>query len=206
MKQTKPAQAMELRSLSPVLGGPEEVSRVPCSVSARCAIFAVIAVIACGDSSRAEWRRAEEEAIVATVLRDLVQLPPDFHAPEFKPPVFCADVAESEHGPYRDAPAGALARLRAEGFHVVARSECEFPGYRLKADGTQVTLIGVSAIEWKADDFVKLQARRLIGDLAGQGYTYTLSRTPRGWQIDTARDTWVAEAAQQRVEADEARA
>jgi hypothetical protein len=160
---------------------------------AQCAfLFAVATVAGSCHSSRAAFRRAQEEAIVATVLKDLAALPPDFHQPDFKPAVFCAYVADSEHGPYRDAPVGALARLRAEGFHVVPQSECELPRYRLKADGTHVALIGVSAIEWKADDFVKLQAGRLIGPLAGQGYTYTLSRTPRGWQVDTVRKTWVA--------------
>ncbi len=114
------------------------------------------------------------------------------HAPDFAPAAFCAYVAKSEHGQYEDAPAGALARLRAEGLRVVPQSECQFPEYRLKTDRTEAALIGVSSIEWKGDDFVRLQAGRMIGPLAGRGYEYTLSRTAHGWLVDAVRETWIS--------------
>jgi hypothetical protein len=137
------------------------------------------------------WRRAQEREIVAVVLRDLAQLPPDEHAPDYTPAAFCAFFGERSHG-YVDPPATVLAKLSGTGVRVVAASDCVFPAFRLKATGLRAALIGVESIEWRRDDQVKVKAERGIGPLAGRGWLYTVSMTARGWEIDNATPTWIA--------------
>ena len=143
------------------------------------------------DPNDAARRTEHEAAIAAVVLQDLMQLEPDAHDPQFRPSVFCVFVGESRQG-YSDPPKGLLGRLGGAGVRVVAASECRFPAYRLKVSDTRVALIGVSSVEWRRDDQVKVKAERGIGPLAGRGWDYTLSLTAKGWEIDNATPTWIS--------------
>ena len=140
-------------------------------------------------TSRREWRQQQEFLIAVEVLYDLTTRAPDPHDRRLVRDSYCVFVSAGHTRP-SDPPAAILAALRSRVPRVHPASECD--SWDIRSSGEAAARIGVSSFQWKADDFVRVEGWRTIGELAGGGWIYTLSLTADGWKVDTVRDDWIS--------------
>jgi hypothetical protein len=136
-----------------------------------------------------DWRRKQQTEIAVAVLKDLSELPPDQDDPLDVRSSFCLFVAEGHSEP-REAPAAVVSQLQSMVPNVYPISACDM--WKVRTTGSRAVLLGVSSVEWKNDDQVKVEGQRTMGPLAGAGWIYALSLTDRGWRIDTVRASWIS--------------
>jgi hypothetical protein len=162
-------------------------------IASRIVIGAIVAAIplACGGLTHRsiEWRRQQEILIAVAVLKDLTELPPDQHDPLDVRSSFCVFVGE-DHTGHHEPPADVVTRLRALVPKVYPISECDM--WKVKATGARAVLLGVSPVEWRNSEQVKVEGQRSMGPLAGAGWIYALSLTAEGWKIDTVKGDWIS--------------
>jgi len=155
------------------------------------AILLMVAITACtGASDDGAWRQSQEPLIEEAVVEDLMELPPDSHAPSEVRTIVCVFSGWDQSGFHDPSPA-LLARLEARHPAVYPASGCEatrpLGTVTHKASGEKAQLLGVHSLEWRRDDFVTIEGERIVGPAAGASWIYTLSHTEKGWAIDTAK-------------------
>jgi len=136
----------------------------------------------------AGWRQGQELLIMQAVVEDLMELPPDPHAPTDVRPIACVFSGVDRNGWHDPSPA-LLARLQAKRPNTLPASACDMSSGTVaqKASGARAQLLGAHSVEWRSDDLVKVEGERIIGPAAGASWIYTLSHTPNGWVIDSAK-------------------
>lgn len=151
-------------------------------VASLCAIALCVACQAVWKHS-VTWRNEQETLIALAIVQDLVTMPGDEGAT--KPTAFCVYGRLDAAGHHDPAPR-LLALLRGRGIDAYPVSRCD--GWTVVATRAPAYIVGVESLEWKDDAFVKAEGEQLRGVLSGGTWLYTLSRSPDGWTVDSARE------------------
>jgi hypothetical protein len=153
-------------------------------------ICAVAIALACSKRPGGAQERQRREVLIArVVIEDLMQLQRDPHQPGEERKAFCVFMGVDAQGDYRDAPPSLLKLIEVGNADVHPASECamKMGGLVHNASGAKAQMVGIYNVEWKSDDFVKVEGERLVGFLAGGSWIYTLSMTNKDWVIDTVK-------------------
>ena len=220
LKLTKPS-IMELRSLTPVFGGPPEEGRVAGLTKTAVALASTVGALSVlwppppdGPGPRQANIVLIQDAVLADRLQDTRTGYRGHANPVLEDRDVCVSIWRTKElfiadADYDPAPQ-TLMRLRASGRRIHPGSACmpSSDGLVVRETRRLAVLICVGDPEWVRNDLVRVQGAWYLGPLYAAGTSYTVSFWKGSWRVDTATFTFVAsggdEAAEQADAADEA--
>jgi hypothetical protein len=129
-----------------------------------------------------DWRKEQETLIALAIVHDLATMRGDASVP--RGTALCVYDTSDAAAP-RDPDPRLIVMLRERGLDAYPVSQCD--GWKLVGTSATAVHVGVEALEWTDDSFVKAEGGQVCGVLCGGTWLYTLSRDSGGWSVDTVR-------------------